>query len=167
MHPELIDAGFLSFVEARRKDGEEPLFPDVRTNANGKVAAKLGEWFTGLVKDLGLKGTRLGMHSFRHSFEDRLREAELPERTALALARRSEKGSKRTYGDGLSVSLRARAMQKIIYPGLDLSHLHARPAGERSPARALARAQRWLRDATAAELNEFALSVGLHGLHHE
>jgi len=124
IHPELIRMGFLTYVAARRKAGAVTLFPDVRTNANGKVGAKTGEWFAGLVRERGLTGTKLTMHSFRHSFEDRLREAEIAERTALALARRTERGSRGVYGEGLSVAARAKALAKIVYPGLDLSHLH-------------------------------------------
>jgi hypothetical protein len=95
-------------------------------NSRGQVAAKLGEWFSRHVKQLGLEGRKLGMHSFRHCFEDALRAAELPERTALALARRIEPGSGRIYGDGLNVRQKAEAIAKIRYDGLDLSSLHWR-----------------------------------------
>lgn len=124
VHPELIRIGFLEYVGKRRSIGEAPLFPDAKVNVNGKGGAKVGEWFVGHVKKLGLKGRKLGMHSFRHAFEDRIREAELAERTALALARRSERGSSGRYGDGLPIRTLAAAMEKIAYPGLDLSHLY-------------------------------------------
>jgi integrase len=123
IHPEVIRLGFLDFVAQRRKAKSVTLFPDVRVNANGKVGAKTGEWFAALVRERGLVGTKLTMHSFRHSFEDRLREDEVPERTALALSRRTERGSRGVYGDGLSVASRAKWMAKIRYPGVDLSHL--------------------------------------------
>lgn len=124
MHPELIRMGFLAFVAERRRAEATVLFPDVRVSKNGKVGAKTGEWFSALVRERGLTGTKLTMHSFRHSFEDRLREDEVPERTALALSRRTERGSRGVYGDGLSVASRARWMGQLSYPGLDLSHLH-------------------------------------------
>ena len=124
LHPELVRLGFLRYVEARRKLGEQLLFPEGAVNSRGQVGAKLGERFSKLVRQLGLEGRKLGMHSFRHCFEDRLREAELPERTALALARRGEPGSGKVYGDGLSARLKAEAVAKVAYPGLDLSHLH-------------------------------------------
>ena len=92
-------------------------------NSRGQVGAKLGERFSAKVKRLGLEGRKLGMHSFRHNFEDRLREAELPDRTAMALARRREAGSRGGYGDGLSLRAKADAISKIEYPSLDLSHL--------------------------------------------
>lgn len=123
IHPEIIRLGFLNYVAQRRVAEATVLFPDVRTSTNGKVGAKIGEWFSELVRERGLVGTKLTMHSFRHSFEDRLREDEVPERTALALSRRTEQGSRGVYGDGLSVASRARWMGQLRYPGLDLSHL--------------------------------------------
>jgi integrase len=128
IHPELIRIGFLGYVEQRRRAKAVGLFPDVSTSKNGKVGAKTGEWFARLVREHGLVGTKLTMHSFRHSFEDRLREDEVPERTALALSRRTERGSRGVYGDGLSVASRARWMATLAYPELDLTHLHVREA---------------------------------------
>ena len=64
------------------------------------------------------------MHSFRHSFEDATREAELAPRTALALSRRTETGSGKSYGDGMSTRQKAEALGRVAYPGLDLSHLY-------------------------------------------
>lgn len=132
VHPELLRLGFMAHVAQRKGAGETLLFPEGVANNRGQVAAKLGERFSRQVKTLGLVGRKLGMHSFRHCFEDRLRAAELPERTALALARRSEPGSSRSYGDGLSARQKAEAIARISYPGLDLAHLYA--AGEAAPA---------------------------------
>ena len=70
------------------------------------------------------------MHSFRHSFEDALRSAELPDRTALALARRSEAGSSKVYGSGMSARQLADALAKVRYEGLDLSHLAVPDTGK-------------------------------------
>ncbi len=123
VHPELLRLGFLGHVEERREAGQTLLFPEGTVNSRGQVGAKLGERFSAKVKRLGLEGRKLGMHSFRHNFEDRLREAELPDRTAMALARRREAGSRGGYGDGLSLRAKADAISKIEYPSLDLSHL--------------------------------------------
>src|SRR3546814_6684880 len=40
-------------------------------------AVPLGRWFVRFLKNQGIEGQRLGMHSFRHNFQDRLREAGL------------------------------------------------------------------------------------------
>jgi integrase len=123
VHPELLRLGFLAFVAERRGAGVELLFPEGTANNRGQIGAKLAERFSAHVKGLGFTGRRLGTHSFRHNFEDRLRAAELAERTALALARRTEPGSSSVYGSGLSARQKLEAITKITYPGLDLLHL--------------------------------------------
>lgn len=125
IHPKLRAVGFLSFVETCRERGAI-LFPDGKPNNRGQWGAKLGERFSRRVKALGLEGRRLGMHSFRHNFEDALRAAELPSRTALALARRAEPGSGKFYGNGLAIRIKDDALAKVNYRGLDLSHLDPR-----------------------------------------
>lgn len=138
VHPELVRLGFLDFVGQRRAANAALLFDEGVANSRGQVAAKLAERFSKHVRSLGLKGQKLGTHSFRHNFEDRIREAELVERTALAIARRSEKGSGKVYGSGLSARVKAAAIAKIVYPGLNLSHLYTEaaegPGDETQPA---------------------------------
>jgi integrase len=123
LHPELLRMGFLDYVAARKDERAVLFFPEGVTNTRGQAGAKLGERFSNRVKRLGFEGRKLGMYSFRHNFEDRLRAAELPERTALSLARRSESGSSRLYGEGLSARHKAAALAKVQYPGLSLDHL--------------------------------------------
>lgn len=113
IHPKLFSLGLLGFVDERREAGAELLFPEGTANSRGQVAAKLGERFSAHVRALGFTGRKLGMHSFRHNFEDRLRAAELPERTALALARRTEAGSSSVYGQGLSARQKAEALARV------------------------------------------------------
>lgn len=130
IHPELQRLGFSGFVDARREAGAVLLFPDGTATKGREVGANLGAWFSRHVKRLGLEGTKLGMHSFRHCFEDALRSAELPDRTALALARRSEAGSSKVYGSGMSARQLADALAKVEYAGLNLSHLVSPNTGE-------------------------------------
>lgn len=124
VHPELVRLGFMGFVKERQESGDALLFPDGVATKGREVGANLGAWFSRHVQRLKLEGRKLGMHSFRHNFEDALRRAELPDRTSLALARRSEAGSSKVYGSGISARQKAEALAKVAYPNLDLSHLH-------------------------------------------
>lgn len=123
VHPQLLALGFMAFVAERREAGAAVLFADGAATKGREVGANLGTWFSRHVRQLKLEGRKLGMHSFRHGFEDALRSAKLPDRTALALARRSEAGSSKVYGSGMSARQLAGALEKIAYHGLDLSHL--------------------------------------------
>lgn len=126
IHPELQRMGFLAFVEKQRRAKSRQLFPGEAANERGQWGDGLTDWFLRLVKALGLSGTKLGMHSLRHNFEDRLREAGL-HGTALGqtLAGRSKgKDTSSAYGSGFSTTTLADALAKVSYPDLDLSHLY-------------------------------------------
>ena len=127
VHDELKRMGFLAFVEKQRKDGQSQLFPGEVPNANGQWGDGLSDWFLRQIKPHGLMGRRLGMHSFRHNFEDRLRAAELhgtPIGRELAGRSKGKDSVAGGYGSGYSAKQLADAVAKISYPGLDLSHLH-------------------------------------------
>lgn len=126
VHTALERLGLLSFV-AHRKNEAQPgdlLFPDGKPNVRGQWGAKLGEWFVSHLRGQEIKGTKLGMHSFRHVFEDRLRAVGLSGRPeGLRLTGRAGGGTEGDYGSGyVSVTLQA-ALERVTYPGLDLSHL--------------------------------------------
>lgn len=125
VHSELLRIGFAQFVDARREAGGTLLFPECAPNSRGQVGSKLSTWFTELVRTHGITGRAMGMHSFRHSFEDRIREAGIEGTgVALRLTGRAQFGSARVYGDGSSTRELQRGIELITYPGLDLSHLH-------------------------------------------
>jgi hypothetical protein len=83
VHPELLRLGFAAFVGVRREAEELLLFPDGAASKGREVGGNLGAWFSRHVRRLELVGTKLGMHSFRHNFEDALREAQLADWSAL------------------------------------------------------------------------------------
>jgi hypothetical protein len=82
---------------------------------------------------VGITDTDKVFHSFRHGFQDALRRATLDEELRDALAGRSSgKSISRTYGakamvDRWGVSALKAAIDKICYPGLDLSRV--KPSG--------------------------------------
>jgi integrase len=97
------------------------LFAGEEANGSGKWGDGLSDWFSRHLAKRGVAGRRLGMHSFRHTFEDRLREAGL-HGTALGaeLAGRSKGDTASAYGSGFSTRALAEAVAKINYPGLHL-----------------------------------------------
>ncbi len=134
VHPELQKMGFLAYVAAQRRGGGAELFPGSAPNSNGQWGDSFSDWFTRLVAAHKFTGQRLGLHSFRHNFEDRLRAAGLRgSDIGWALAGRSRQGgndSGDTYGVGYAATQLADALALVTYPGLDLSHLYAdQPAG--------------------------------------
>jgi integrase len=122
VHPELIRLGFLNYVARRRAAKATQLWEGEQPDSRGKWGDGFSDWFLRLLKDRSVSGTKLTLHSFRHNFQDRLREAGL-HGTALGqeLAGRSKGGStSNNYGSGFPTQMLAEAIAKVAYPGLRL-----------------------------------------------
>jgi integrase len=135
VHPQLVSLGFLKYVAARRKEGERAwLFPTVAPDQKGALQAWSKWWGRHLRKHVGIKDPNKVYHSFRHGFQDALRQATPDEELRDALAGRSSGGKSvsRTYGaKGMlrrwGVKALKNAIDQIEFPGLDVSRV--RPFG--------------------------------------
>ncbi|WP_316186334.1 MULTISPECIES: site-specific integrase [unclassified Bradyrhizobium] len=130
VHPQLVAIGFLKYVAERRKDGEHAwLFPTVAPDQKGALSAWAKWWGRHLRNHVGVKDTNKVFHSFRHGFQDALRQATPDEELRDALAGRSSgKSVSRRYGakamfERWGVVALKGAIDKISYPGLDLSRV--------------------------------------------
>ncbi|GAA4778803.1 site-specific integrase [Novosphingobium ginsenosidimutans] len=122
LHPELLRLGFLNYAEERRASGAELLWEGEEPDSRGQWGDGFSDWFVRLLKARDISGTKLGLHSFRHNFQDRLREAGL-HGTALGqeLAGRSKGGhTSNNYGSGYPTAMLAEAIAKIRYQDLHL-----------------------------------------------
>ncbi|QUD86233.1 site-specific integrase [Phenylobacterium montanum] len=103
IHPELIQLGFLDYVAERRASGDEQLFPEAQANAKGHFGDHVSDWFGRLLDKRGLTDSKLTLHSFRHTFEDALRDAEIfgtLEGAVLSGRKRGNDASAAAYGNG-------------------------------------------------------------------
>lgn len=130
VHPQIIEIGFLNYVAERRKEGEQAwLFPTVAPDQKGALRAWAKWWGRHLRTHVGVKDTNKVFHSFRHGFQDALRQATPDEELRDALAGRSSgKSVSRRYGakamlERWGVKALKAAIDKINYPGLDLSRV--------------------------------------------
>jgi len=136
-----IDAAFAQlrregYVQRRRNVAARTdlLFPDGKANVRGQWGAKLGEWFVGHLKEMGIVGAKLGMHSFRHNHQGALRSAGVSgSAEALAVTGRKSAGSQGIYGPidptgrGFPIANLKKVLDQVAYPELDLSHLRKDP----------------------------------------
>lgn len=130
VHPQLIKIGFLDYVATRRKVGEQAwLFPTVAPDQKGALRAWAKWWSRHLRNHVGVKDTNKVFHSFRHGFQDALRQATPDEELRDALAGRSGgKSVSRRYGakamvERWGVGALKAAIDNIFYPGLGLSRV--------------------------------------------
>lgn len=126
VHPEVVALGFLDFVATARKRKATRLFPDLPIGANGYASDPFSKWFGRFLEKAGAARTGTSFHSFRHSYRDALREGGVSLQAARALGGWADTGgADALYGEGLRPSTLVREIEKVRFPGLDLTHLKA------------------------------------------
>jgi integrase len=130
IHSELCKLGFLEFVDSRRREGGERtwLFPAIAPNQRGGLKAWSKWWGKYLRDHIGIEDRDLVFHSFRHGFTDRARAAGVPTEVRKALMGHADNTVSGGYGARnmlvrWGVTVLKEAVEKISYPGLDLSRV--------------------------------------------
>jgi integrase len=125
LHPELIKIGFLQFVAARKKAGGGPrLFAGLKADKYGNFATYALKRFRETYLPAAIKmEPRQSFYSFRHSWRDALRRIDAQPATLEALGGWSQGLTSDAYGDKGDPDFQAQFMEKISFPGLDLSAL--------------------------------------------
>jgi len=131
VHPELVRIGFLEFVEKVRADGGATarLFPQLTPGSKGGFGEAFSKWFGRYKRGVGIENPNSVFHSFRHGFKDALRAAGVNEDVNDALTGHSG-GNSVARGYGWREMVRRfgfprlnAAVEKVGYPGLDLSQI--------------------------------------------
>ncbi len=128
IHPELKRLGFLDHVAAVREKqpARARLFPELTTASTGYISDNFSKWFANFLDKVGIKDARKNFHSFRHTFRDGLREAEIPQDRVRELGGWSSGSTEDDYGSGTRPSTLAREIAKVGYGGLNLDGLVTR-----------------------------------------
>jgi integrase len=127
VHPHLIELGFLDFVaaQAKARGGDAWLFPLVAPGTKGTAA--YSKWFGRYIGAHGVTDTAKVFHSFRHSFIDALRIADVGDEVKHALLGWSGGGIPARYGaKDKAARFRhrlAEAVGNVSYTGLVLSRV--------------------------------------------
>lgn len=125
VHPELIRIGVTGFFEQKRLAGERYVFTDIgRVTDDGLKAVSWHEKWRRINRQAGCEHRKKTFHSLRHSFKDACRAADVPEEVHDALTGHITSSIGRRYGSGFPLSVLAKYVNSLSYPGLDLSHLY-------------------------------------------
>jgi len=130
LHSHLRSLGFLDYVASRSREGEKAwLFPTIAPDQRGGLKAWSKWWGHYLRTHIGIADTDMVFHSFRHGFTDRARAGSVGEEVRKALMGHSD-ASTVSGGYGAknmlarwTAQVLTEAVEKISYPGLDLSHV--------------------------------------------
>ncbi|RYD85479.1 MAG: site-specific integrase [Verrucomicrobiaceae bacterium] len=120
IHPTLIRLGLLEYAEGLPEAGW--LFPDLVASAKHPGDA-FGKWFGRFLDSVEICDKKLVFHSFRHTFATGCRECGIPLEQYEAIGGWKYQGTSGVYGKQ-SLQALARALARLEYPGLDLSHLY-------------------------------------------
>ena len=126
IHPTLTACGFDEYVHHVRAQGHEWLWPGLKPGGpDGKRSWYFSKKFGTHRRKLGIVRPRKAFHSFRASVATALERASVPESEAVQVLGHDRMSM--TYGHysgGLTLMDLSRIVERIDYPGLDLSHLH-------------------------------------------
>ena len=84
IHSELIRLGLLSYADALLQHGHERLFPELKEGRDG-YGRVVSKWFAAYATRCGVDAPGKVFHSFRHTFIDRLKQADAPKEKIAAL----------------------------------------------------------------------------------
>lgn len=117
IHRELIEIGFLEFVETQRARGAQRLFPELKLTEQG-YSGNFSKWF-GRHKKKFVSMDRLekvSFHSFRHTFTDYLRAERARSYEIERLSgRKSGSITHDRYGSDLKVEALKEVLEKISF----------------------------------------------------
>lgn len=130
LHFMLINIGFLRWVEARRKvarDGR--IFP---AYTYGKF------WNETFTVKLGIKSSKKAFYSLRHNMRDALRNASESDEAKDRITGHWSEGTGAVYGGRDLAPLESEIIDRVTYPGLNLTHLIPNPVARPSQQPAFA-----------------------------
>lgn len=129
LHPALIDAGFLRYVERLKGDGHHRLFPLLQKDVKKRYSGNWSKWWSRYSrKQMGIKSKLQVFHSLRHTFKEACREAGIPEEVHDALTGHRGGGVGRSYGNKqFPLGQLVKAIRRIRFPGVSLPVIEPMP----------------------------------------
>jgi integrase len=131
VHPFLFRCDLQELIDKRISAGEARLLLDYGpSKSDGSWSKNFSGWFNGQFRPhIGVERivrgqNRVNFHSFRHNFEDVVRNLpDVKQEVRDALQGHGENGVSAQYGTGVYRKTLNEAIQKVDYEDLDLSHL--------------------------------------------
>jgi len=126
LHHELITLGLPEFVERMKASGADRLFPELTLSASGYYSDVPSKFFAKVIERIvdpePDEPGNLVFHSTRHTATSRLRAADVRKDVSEEIIGHESKDTHSGYGKVDIPTLKV-AVDKINYPGLDLSSL--------------------------------------------
>lgn len=123
IQPELIKLGLLKYIEGLSGD---IVFPELKIGAAEKMSDNFSKKFRTFLRPTGVWVSRRKVfHSFRGTFNDAMRNADVPRDIREQVCGWSDKSSEdSSYGKGVNLRKLRQHVERVSYDGLDLSGLY-------------------------------------------
>lgn len=115
IHQDLVELGFLKWYDGRRTLDDNLLFSDLRRYKSKEFQNQFSKWFGRFRHTTKASGSQTTFHSFRHYFEDRMRDAELSIELNERLGGWKGERQQARYGGGFTILKLNNAMQKLKF----------------------------------------------------
>lgn len=130
IHDKLFEFGLEALIKKRQDEKAPRLLMDYdKSPVDGSWSKTFSAWFRHYREHLNVRNiiddkNRVNFHSFRHNFEDALRNLpDVRKDVRDAIQGHAETGSSKDYGTGVTLAVKNAALQQVDYVGLELTHL--------------------------------------------
>lgn len=117
VHPQVLELGFMGYVEHMRKRGSFALFPDIRPDNKKNLSGNYSKWFNGYLKKVGIKRRGVDWISFRHTLKTAMREARIEQEIRDYVQGHTSEHASQDYGRFPPTTLLS-ALSKLSFPAL-------------------------------------------------
>ena len=118
LHPKLVELGLKEEVQRLKMAGEKYLFPRL-PHARSQCTAPYSKWVNRYISTTcGIIDSRKVFHSFRHTFKDACRRANIPRDVHDAITGHADSAVSSQYGLGFPIEILYDAVCKIKFESL-------------------------------------------------
>lgn len=129
LHPELINLGFLRYLDERRAAGDARLFPAWKLPANGRKLYSSASWIRNLndrlIPKITSRRPKPTLYSFRHTWKTQMATHQVPAQYQNQILGHAQLGMDDHYLGRMDVKHTYESIKDISFEGLDLSHLES------------------------------------------
>jgi integrase len=117
---ELIELGFLRYVEWVRGQDSTRLFPTLSKDFHGKLGGAFSKWFGRYKTELGFNSPKKVLYSLRHNMKDFLEAAKIPSKPLKRILGHASGDGTITdgYGSGVPFDVIHEEFSKIKFPAI-------------------------------------------------
>lgn len=116
IHPNLIDIGFLGYVETQKVAGCDRLWPNLTHTKNNGYGGAFGQWCGRYVRAHVTRDPKKVFHSFRHTLINNLKQQEVDQRVIEAIDGHQDTSmSGGLYGKDYKPAILLNALTKLDY----------------------------------------------------